>query len=94
MNYWLIIYDISNEKRLHKVAKLLESYGTRVQKSVFEIEATKNIIGKIRHKVQKVIEEKEDFIVYFNICNKDWQKRVKYGPVKYENPEDKPYHII
>ena len=29
--HWLILYDIKNEKRLVKVAKLLECYAVRVQ---------------------------------------------------------------
>lgn len=94
MNHWLIIYDICNEKRLQKVAKLLENYGTRVQKSVFEIEAGKDTISRIIRKVRRVIEKTEDFVVYFNICDRDWQKSIKYGPVRYENPDDKPYYII
>ncbi|PMB85059.1 CRISPR-associated endonuclease Cas2 [Dolosicoccus paucivorans] len=33
----LIIYDISNDKRRLKLAKLLEGYGIRVQYSCFEV---------------------------------------------------------
>ena len=33
---YLISYDIANAKRLRRVAKTLESYGTRLQFSVFE----------------------------------------------------------
>jgi len=36
METWLILYDIRNEKRLRRIAKLMERYGERVQKSVFE----------------------------------------------------------
>ena len=32
----LIIYDIIDNKRRTKMVKLLESYGTRVQRSAFE----------------------------------------------------------
>ncbi len=33
---YLVSYDIANAKRLRRVAKTLESYGTRLQFSVFE----------------------------------------------------------
>ena len=33
---YLVSYDIANPKRLRRVAKLLESFGTRLQYSVFE----------------------------------------------------------
>ena len=34
--FYLICYDIVNDSRRNKVSKLLEAYGLRVQKSVFE----------------------------------------------------------
>jgi CRISPR-associated protein Cas2 len=32
---WVIAYDSPNDKRRRKVAKLLEGYGERIQRSVF-----------------------------------------------------------
>ena len=40
----LIIYDIVNNKQRVKMANLLSSYGTRVQKSAFEARLSKNSI--------------------------------------------------
>jgi len=34
---WIVIYDILDKKRLTKVAKLMESFGMRIQRSVFEM---------------------------------------------------------
>lgn len=36
MKYFLVIYDISNDKRRNKISKVLEGYGKRVQYSAFE----------------------------------------------------------
>ena len=94
MKKWLIIYDIRDEHRLPKVAKVLSEYGVRVQKSVFELEGNDKSIKRIRYRVKKAIKEDEDFIVYFNICESDWQKRLKYGPVVNENVEEKPFYIL
>ena len=33
---YIVVYDISNPKRLRKISSLLKRYGRRVQKSVFE----------------------------------------------------------
>ena len=77
-NHYLLIYDIRDDKRLRKIAKVMEEYGVRVQKSVFEMEATENTLKLLKKRVQKIIKE-EDYVVYFKLCEKDWQKREKYG---------------
>ena len=92
MSHWLIIYDICDEKRLQKVASTISSYGIRVQKSVFELEAKRDIIDKIRSKINKIIEGK-DFVVYFEICERDWQKRMKYGVGRFEGPEERDFYV-
>lgn len=94
MKHWVLIYDISNSKRLQKIAKIMENYGVRVQYSVFEVIATSRTIQEIRQKVQRVIEPKEDSVIYFEICSEDWQKQRKYGLKKYEIYEDKDYNIL
>ena len=94
MKKWLIIYDIRDERRLPKVAKVLSEYGVRVQKSVFEFEGNDRSIKRIRHRVKNAIKEDEDFVVYFNICESDWQKRVKYGPAVNEEVEEKDFYIL
>jgi CRISPR-associated protein Cas2 len=92
MKHWLVIYDICNAKRLSRIAKKMEDFGIRVQKSVFEIEADKKQIDKLRYIVNRIIEE-DDFVVYFEICESDWQKRTKVGPGKYIDTEEKPFYI-
>lgn len=93
MKKWLIIYDISDEKRLQRVAKRMKAIATRVQKSVFELEAPDHIVRELRQKIGSLLDLEQDFVVYFNICEPDWQKRVKYGPQKFEEEEEKPYYI-
>lgn len=93
MKKWLIIYDIKNEKRLNKVAKIIMEYGERVQKSVFECEANNKALERIRMRINKII-EKEDYIVYFDICETDWQKRMKYGHKVNVDVEEKNFYIV
>ena len=94
MKKWLIIYNIRDERRLPKVAKVLSEYAVRVQKSVFEFEGNDKSIKRIRYRVKKAIKEDEDFVVYFNICESDWQKRVKYGSAVNEEVEEKAFYIL
>ena len=77
--HYLILYDIRNEKRLSKVAKILESYSIRVQYSVFESDMRELIMKQMKSRLEKVIDNTEDFVLIFDICEKDWQKRQLFG---------------
>ena len=67
---FLITYDIANDKKRKKLSDLLETYGYRVNYSVFECELNKTKLNKLL----KEIEEKEyydkkiDSIRFYNLC--------------------------
>jgi len=46
--YLAVTYDISSNKARGKIVKLLESYGFRVQESVFEIELTPHQFERLK----------------------------------------------
>lgn len=90
--HWLIIYDIREPRRLQKVAKKMTGYALRVQQSVFEMDAPLSVLEQLRLQIKNLMEE-DDFVVFFNVCEQDWQKRRKYGKGKHLEPEDKSYYI-
>lgn len=92
MSHWLVIYDIRDEKRLRRVARVAENFGTRVQKSVFEMEIDEKQLSRLRTEIQKIIED-EDYVVYFNLCEPDWQKREKYGKGRYDEEPNEEFYI-
>jgi CRISPR-associated protein Cas2 len=57
-NFYLISYDIPNDKRRLKIAHLLEGYGARVQYSVFEVWATEEELDKLRERLTPLVEVK------------------------------------
>ncbi len=89
----MIIYDIRDEKRLRKVSKKMEPSGIRVQKSVFEAELNDKDFKRLLFSISGIMKE-EDSVVYFKICEKDWQKREKYGVGRYIELEDENYYIL
>ena len=98
MKKWLAIYDIKTSdtkdyKRLNKVAKVMCEYGTRVQNSVFELEANDRAIERIKGRIRKIMKD-EDSIIYFNICESDWQKRQSYGKKADKDIEERNFYII
>lgn len=52
--YILVIYDIINNKKRNKLAKLLKGYGFRIQKSAFEAKISSS-------KYRKLLKELEAF---------------------------------
>ncbi len=78
METWLVIYDIRNERRLHKIAKIMERYGVRVQKSVFEMMCDEKAITRMRNEAKSILKE-EDSLIIINLCAQCWQKKIQYG---------------
>lgn len=62
----LIAYDIPQDARRTRLAKLLESYGDRVQYSVFVVDAAPVRIARLRRAMEKVIKPAVDSVL---ICD-------------------------
>lgn len=60
----LIIYDIIDNKRRTKMVKLLESYGTRVQRSAFEALINRSQYSKIIEGIKKTISNEDNVRIY------------------------------
>jgi len=67
----VITYDISDAKRLQKVAKYLENEGIRVQRSVFEFDMNVRKANKIFNGIKELIDEREDKIFMFSFKDKE-----------------------
>jgi CRISPR-associated protein Cas2 len=80
----LIIYDISDNKRRNKFAKLLEGYGKRVQKSAFEALLTMQKYNKLIEEIPGYINVKngEDSVRIYRIIGKgkviSWGNQVEF----------------
>ena len=62
----LIAYDISDPKRLRRVAKTLERYGIRIEKSVFTCDLAPAKITKLCGELYKS-SKREDTILLFQL---------------------------
>ena len=66
--FYLITYDIVDNKKRNRVSKILEGYGIRVQMSVFECDLNKINFEALMSKLRKVINTDEDSIRVYKIC--------------------------
>ena len=68
--YLSVSYDITDTKTRNKIVDLLESYGFRVQKSVFEIECNPSQFKMLKKQLE-VLLEKADRNYSEDHCNID-----------------------
>lgn len=63
--FCIVAYDIEDNKKRIKIAKILKDYGERVQKSVFECNINENMLIRMCKRVEKIINiETDNFRVY------------------------------
>lgn len=65
MLFYIVTYDIPCHKRRKKVSDLLEGYGCRVQKSVFEAVLTPEKYQELKKRLSKRIQLAEDSIRFY-----------------------------
>ncbi|MGC1308296.1 MAG: CRISPR-associated endonuclease Cas2 [Phormidesmis sp.] len=63
--FYLVCYDVVVDRRRSKVAHILEGYGLRVQKSVFECVLTPDQREMLIRKLTKFIDEVEDQVRFY-----------------------------
>ncbi len=66
--FYLIAYDVPDDKRRLKVAKKLEALGERVQYSVFEAWLTPAELKRFQKQVKQLLNEKEDSVRIYFLC--------------------------
>lgn len=64
---FLVCYDISHPKRLRRVAKVLEGYGSRIQLSVFECPLDKQRLAEVRTKLWEALHHDEDQVLFVSL---------------------------
>ncbi len=70
MESWLVCYDISDPKRLRKVAAACEDYGLRKQYSVFLCRLSRTQFERLRVRLYEIINHQEDQVMFLPLCGK------------------------
>lgn len=68
---YLICYDIADAKRLRHTAKVCESFGTRIQFSVFESSLDACMLAKLRTELDNIIHHSEDQVLFVDMGTDD-----------------------
>jgi CRISPR-associated protein Cas2 len=62
---YLVCYDITKDSRRVRVAKLLETYGMRVQQSVFELVLNEQQYATLEKRLVKLLDRREDQLRFY-----------------------------
>ena len=63
----IVAYDVTDDKRLRKVAQICEDFGVRVQYSIFECHLDQEQFDEFWLRLLDVIDEDEDRLVAYKL---------------------------
>ena len=89
----IICYDIADPRRLQKIAKIMEDFGVRVQKSIFEATLGKDAFNRMKWRAEAEMDLSEDGVKYFPLCTKCSQTLEIIGQGTFVDP-DTEFYII
>jgi CRISPR-associated protein Cas2 len=74
----VICYDIQDDRKREKIARLLERHGQRSNYSVFECMLTDTQLIALQDKINKRLNKAFDRVVYYTICVNCFTRIVKH----------------
>lgn len=66
--FYVVAYDVSDDKRRAKVVKVLQKYGKRINLSVFECMLSDSQFKNLKESIMKVSDRKNDHILVYPLC--------------------------
>lgn len=85
-HFYVVAYDIGDDKRRAKVVKLMESIGTRMNFSVFECMLTDIQYQNMCKRLAKCVVKREDWVNIYPLCTECFA-RIRYIPeIKKKEP--------
>lgn len=65
--FYVVAFDISENRRRRKVVKLLQEVGVRVNKSVFECFLSDTRVPRLKAAIEEKI-ARTDSVLFYNLC--------------------------
>ena len=93
-NFFLVCYDISDERRLRKIAGVMKDFGVRVLYSVFECYLTQSEFEAMRKEVESLMDPLDDKVRYYRLCEMCRKPVIHLGYGKFSRVDDEDELII
>ena len=89
--FFVISYDVVDNKRRNKLCNKLKDFGEHVQYSVFEADLSPKLFEKMLREIKELIDEKEDNVRIYSLCSSCRKKIIYLGSA---NPPPNKRDII
>ncbi len=76
----VVCFDVTDRRRLYRVARELGNFGVRVQKSVFECHLDEKQLATLQRRLARHIDADEDQVRYYFLCGRDVELITIDGP--------------
>lgn len=67
-NWYLVTYDVREPRRLRRVARHIEGYGTRIQYSVFRCKLRPRELERMQWELTRILDS-EDELLIIGLCS-------------------------
>lgn len=84
--FYIVAYDISNDKRRTKIHKTLSGFGQWTQYSLFECYLNDKQYVQLRQKLDRLLKADEDSVRFYRLCAECLDKVETVGSEKPKNP--------
>lgn len=79
MATFLVCYDISATKGRNRVARLLEKYGERLQRSVFRLDVSLAVMERLKTLLLHALDDQDELLV-IPLCERCQKDALRSGP--------------
>lgn len=77
--FYAISYDVRDDRRRTDVARILKDYGCRVQYSVFEANLEPLQLGRLKERMERVLDTREDSLRIYPLCGSCVDRVLVFG---------------
>jgi len=67
---YLVGYDMADDRRLARVAKVVKEFGTRIQYSFFHCFISEKQKERLKDRIKKIIDEEEDQVMILPVTER------------------------
>jgi CRISPR-associated protein Cas2 len=87
--FFVVAYDVSDNQRRTRIAKILEDFGDRAQYSVFEMQLNSHEqLSELRGRIEQVMDSAADGVRVYFLCQSCREKATVLGQGQIYRDED------